>query len=128
MAATLTFYFLCLKELQMIEAETTRSSLLLQSVFTGKAQEAFTALSVSERVCEGRTNEGHQIGSNWTNRLRFRNWRKSDWQTHAGVAMELTGFFNLWCVAVGVTFEALCDLIVLEHFNKDRFWASGQLF
>ncbi|KAL2089323.1 hypothetical protein ACEWY4_014011 [Coilia grayii] len=97
-------------------------TLLLQSVFTGKAQEAFIALSVSERkkyksVKEPVLRAFEQVPEFY--RQRFRNWRKGERQTFSEVARDLTAFFNRWCVSVNVsTFEALCDLIILEQFKN----------
>lgn len=96
--------------------------LLLQTVLVGKAQEAFVALPTTERKnyqcvkdavlkCYELIPEAY--------RQRFRNWRKSDRQTHAEIARELSSFFHRWCTAEGISnFDDLCDLVILEQFKN----------
>lgn len=97
-------------------------TLLLQSVFTGKAQQAFISLSVSERknyqcIKDAVLRAFEQVPEFY--RQRFRNWRKNDQQTHTEVAREITSFFNRWCSSTGVNnFETLCNLVVLEQFKN----------
>ncbi|KAK0137943.1 hypothetical protein N1851_025819 [Merluccius polli] len=51
-------------------------------------------------------------------RQRFHNWRKTERQTHAELARDLTSFFHRWRTAEGVdTFKDLCDLLILEQFK-----------
>uniref|UniRef100_A0A9J8CPB7 Gypsy retrotransposon integrase-like protein 1 n=1 Tax=Cyprinus carpio carpio TaxID=630221 RepID=A0A9J8CPB7_CYPCA len=96
--------------------------LLLQTVLVGKAQEALVALPTTERKnyqcvkdavlkCYELIPEAY--------RQRFRNWRKSDRQTHAEIARELSSFFHRWCTAEGISnFDDLCDLVILEQFKN----------
>ncbi|KAL2102368.1 hypothetical protein ACEWY4_001536 [Coilia grayii] len=96
--------------------------LLLQSVLTGRAQDAFVALSVAERRKYTSVKEAilkaHELVPE-AYRQKFRNWRKGDRQTHTELVRELTVFFNRWCTAEGVsTFRGLCDLVLLEQFKN----------
>lgn len=80
-------------------------TLLLQSVITGRAQEAFVALSASQRKnyasVKGAILKAFELVPE-AYRQKFRNWRKGDGQTHIDLARELTGFFIL----VGVHLRA----------------------
>lgn len=97
-------------------------TLLLQSVLVDKAQEAFVALSATDRreyekVKKAVLKSYELVPEAY--RLRFRNWKKGDRQTYTEVARELNTHFNRWCAAVGVTtFEQLSNLIVLEQFRN----------
>ncbi|KAL3967153.1 FMS-like tyrosine kinase 1 [Sarotherodon galilaeus] len=97
--------------------------IMLQSVLTGKAQEAYSALSASD--CQSFATVKDAVLKAYelvpeAYRQRFRSWRKSDKQSHLEFARDLTKHFNRWCSALGVsTFQDLCELMVLEQF-KDR--------
>lgn len=94
---------------------------MLLSVITGRAQEAYMALTVEDRK------DYYKVKSTILKvyelvpeayRQRFRNWRKEDRQTHVEVGRELTVHFDQWCAASNVsTFEELQDLILLEQFS-----------
>lgn len=97
-------------------------TLLLQSVFVGKAQEAFIALPGSDRKVYTKVKDAvlkaYELVPE-AYRIRFRNWEKREKQTYMEVARELKGHFNRWCTAGGVsTFEELTSLIVLEQFRN----------
>ncbi|KAL2091618.1 hypothetical protein ACEWY4_013881 [Coilia grayii] len=95
-------------------------TLLLQTVFTGRAQDAFIALSVADRkdyVCvkEAVLRAYEQVPEFY--RQRFRSWKKTERQTYSEVARDIVSFFDRWCSSVNVkSFQQLCDLIVLEQF------------
>lgn len=97
-------------------------TLLLQTVLVGRAQEAFVALSFVERksyqsVKEAVLKSYELIPEAY--RQCFRNWRKSEKQTHADVARELSSFFNRWRTAEEIdSFNDLCDLVILEQFKN----------
>ncbi|KAL2077768.1 hypothetical protein ACEWY4_027272 [Coilia grayii] len=96
--------------------------LLLQSVIFGKAQEAFIALTDAQRKryisVKNSILKAYELVPE-AYRQKFRNWRKSDRQTHLELGRELTTLFNRWRTSEGVdTFEKLCDLVVLEQFKN----------
>ncbi|KAL4009454.1 hypothetical protein ACER0C_003306 [Sarotherodon galilaeus] len=97
--------------------------IMLQSVLTGKAQEAYSALSAADcrsfATVKDAVLKAYELVPE-AYRQRFRSWRKSDKQSHIEFARDLTKHFNRWCSALGVsTFQDLCELMVLEQF-KDR--------
>lgn len=97
-------------------------TLLLQSVLTGKAQDAFVALSADERKkyasVKGAVLKAYELVPE-AYRQKFRHWRKGDRQLYTEFVRELTTFFNRWCTAEGVhIFETLCDLVLLEQFKN----------
>lgn len=98
--------------------------IMLQSVLTGKAQEAYLALSAvdcrSFATVKDAVLKAYELVPE-AYRQRFRSWRKSDKQSHIEFARDLTKHFNRWCSALRVTsFQDLCELMVLEQF-KDVF-------
>ena len=95
---------------------------LLQCVLTGKAREAFSALSVADSrvyaVVKSSVLKVYELVPE-AYRQRFRYRRKLDGQTYSEYVRDLTCAFNRWCTASEVTtFEALCDLVVLEQFKN----------
>ena len=100
------------------DAERT---LLLQCVLTGKAQEAYSALSLAESKVylsvKSAVLKAYELVPE-AYRQKFRLWEKSAKQTHMEFARVLTTHFNRWCISLGVnTYADLCDLIVLEQFK-----------
>ena len=94
---------------------------LLQSVLTGKAQEAYSVLGELESQNYATVKEvilkAYELVPK-AYRQRFRSWRKSDKQSHVELAKDLTKHFNRWCSVLEVTtFEDLCDLMTQEHFK-----------
>lgn len=52
-------------------------------------------------------------------RQRFRTWEKSIKQMHVEFAWDLVNLFSRWCASLQVnTYEALCNLTVLEQFKR----------
>ena len=97
-------------------------TLLLQCVLTGKAQEAYSALTIVESreyaTVKAAVLRSYELVPE-AYRQRFRTWEKSSRQTHVEFAREQCTHFSRWCSAVKVdTFDALCDLIVLEQFKN----------
>ncbi|KAK0150003.1 hypothetical protein N1851_009237 [Merluccius polli] len=96
--------------------------LLLQTVLSGRAQDAYVALSPTERKCYQAVKDAvlrvyEQVPEFY--RQRFRNWRKTDRQTYSEVARDLVSYFDRWCSAVNIeTFNQLCDLVILEQFKN----------
>lgn len=95
--------------------------LLLQCVLTGKAQEAFCSLAAVPNLQYSTVKDAVLKSFELVPeayRRRFRTWRKGDRQSHLEFARDLTCQFNRWRTSLKVTtFEALCDLIVLEQFK-----------
>lgn len=96
--------------------------LMLQCALTGRAQEAYSALSVSDSqnycLVKSAVLKAYELVPE-AYRQRFRTWKKADNQTHLEFARDLTGHFTRWCSALEVkTFDDLCDLILLEQFKN----------
>lgn len=97
-------------------------ALLLQSVLTGRAQEAYSALSEIDCLDYAKVKaavlKSYELVPE-AYRQKFRNWVKNERQTHVEFARELMGHFNRWCSALGVdTFDSLSELMVLEQFKN----------
>lgn len=93
---------------------------MLQSVFTGKAQAAYSALSEHEsrvyKTVKESVLKAYELVPE-AYRQRFRSWRKAERQSHVEFVSDLSRHFQKWCLALNVeTFEDLCDLVVFEQF------------
>lgn len=98
----------------------TERVVMLQSVFTGKAQAAYSALTEREsrdyNTVKDAVLKAYELVPE-AYRQRFRSWRKAEKQSHVEFARDLCKHFNRWCSALDVTtYEELCDLILLEQF------------
>uniref|UniRef100_A0A674APU8 SCAN box domain-containing protein n=1 Tax=Salmo trutta TaxID=8032 RepID=A0A674APU8_SALTR len=96
-------------------------TLMLQCVLTGKAQEAYAALSVADSVSYDKVKTAvlqiYELVPE-AYRQRFRTLERHDKHTHVEFARKLSSQFNRWCSASAVmTFQGLCDLIMLEQFK-----------
>ena len=96
-------------------------TLMLQCVLTGKAQEAYSALSVHDSASYDKVKTAvlqiYELVPE-AYRQRFRTLKRDDNQTHVEFARQLSLQFNRWCSASAVvTFQGLCDLIMLEQFK-----------
>uniref|UniRef100_A0A674MJC2 SCAN box domain-containing protein n=1 Tax=Takifugu rubripes TaxID=31033 RepID=A0A674MJC2_TAKRU len=96
------------------------ATLLLQCVLTGKAQEAFSALSMADSENYNSVKiavlKAYELVPE-AYRQKFRTSRKHD-KTYVEFVRELTTLFNRWRIASGVeTFPQLCELILLEQFK-----------
>lgn len=95
---------------------------LLQCVLTGKAREAFSALSVADSRVYATVKSAvlkvyELVPEAYRQRFRFR--KRLDSQTYSEFVRGLTSAFNRWSTASeATTFEGLCDLIVLEQFKN----------
>lgn len=101
-----------------VDSERT---LLLQCVLTGRAQEAYSALSATDCQVYSKVKmavlKAYELVPE-AYRQKFRTWKKGNVQTHVEFARELQGHFNRWCVAGNIkSIEELKDLIVLEQFK-----------
>ena len=97
-------------------------ALLLQCVLTGKAQRAYSALSVEdsrkyETVKTSVLRAFELIPESY--RIRFRKLRKQSGQTHVEFARDLRLQCQRWCASLDVkTFDKIFDLIVLEQYKN----------
>uniref|UniRef100_A0A8D0AC21 CCHC-type domain-containing protein n=1 Tax=Sander lucioperca TaxID=283035 RepID=A0A8D0AC21_SANLU len=96
-------------------------TMLLQCVLSGKAREAFSALSVADSKVYAKVKSAvlkiyELVPEAYRQRFRYR--EKLDSQTYSEFVRDLTSAFNCWCRASEVsTFEGLSNLIVLEQFK-----------
>ena len=97
--------------------------LLLQSVLRGKAQEAYTALPISECVdynsVKNAILKAYELVPE-AYRQKFRNYRKQESQTHVEFAHEKEVYFDRWWNSreVGTDFEKLRQVILIEEFKR----------
>uniref|UniRef100_A0A8C5CMY1 Gypsy retrotransposon integrase-like protein 1 n=1 Tax=Gadus morhua TaxID=8049 RepID=A0A8C5CMY1_GADMO len=97
-------------------------TVMLQCALTGRAQEAYSALSVADgqdyECVKSAVLKVYELVPE-AYRQRFRSWKRVEKQTHLEFARDLTGHFARWCAALKVeTFEDLSELIVLEQFKN----------
>ncbi|KAK0156529.1 hypothetical protein N1851_000148 [Merluccius polli] len=96
--------------------------LLLQCVFTGKAQEVFSALSMDQAkqydVVRDSILHAYELVPE-AYRQKFRNARKLEQRTFVEFAREKERLFDRWCTAQNVqTRDDLRQLILLEDFKN----------
>lgn len=96
-------------------------TLMLQCVFTGKAQRAFSALSSVDSASYAKVKaavlKAYELVPE-AYRQRFRNWERRDQQSHVEFVQDISMHFSRWCSASSVeSFDDLCDLVVLEQFK-----------
>ncbi|KAI7799880.1 hypothetical protein IRJ41_013806 [Triplophysa rosa] len=94
--------------------ETDRT-VMLQSVLVGKAQEAYTALSVEERKKYDSVNLSY--------RQRFRTWRKIERQTHMEVTRELSNHFDRCELREIMILEQLKNIVpdqIAVYINENK--------
>jgi len=96
-------------------------TLLLQSVLTGKAQEAYAYLAwenITYESVKAAVLKAYELVPE-PYRQRFRTSQKRANQSHMDFVRELSNHFNRWCVASSVdNFDSLCNLIILEQFKN----------
>lgn len=96
-------------------------TLLLQCVFTGKAQEVYSALSLEQSgeydVVKSAVLHVYELVPE-AYRQKFRNLIKADECTHVEFAREKENLFDRWCTSMKVTTKAqLRELVLLEEFK-----------
>ena len=96
--------------------------LLLQCVFTGKAQEVLSALSIDQvkqyDVVRDSILHAYELVPE-AYRQKFRNARKLEQRTFVEFAFEKERLFDRWCTAQNVqTREDLRQLVLLEDFKN----------
>lgn len=93
--------------------------MLLQSVLTGKAQEAYSALSVADskvyEIVKSAVLKVYELVPE-AYRQRFR-FKKQDNHTYTEFTRDLASQFHRWCSSEVSTCEDLCDLIIVEQFK-----------
>lgn len=97
-------------------------TLLLQCVFTGRAQEVLLSLSTQDSgnydCVKSAVLKAYELVLE-AYRQQFRCWQKSEKQTHVEFVREIQTHFNRWCTASSVkTLSDLGDLVVLEQFKN----------
>uniref|UniRef100_A0A3P8WEH2 Gypsy retrotransposon integrase-like protein 1 n=1 Tax=Cynoglossus semilaevis TaxID=244447 RepID=A0A3P8WEH2_CYNSE len=117
-----TFFSLFERVAETCEWLDTERTLLLQCVFTGKAQEAYSALSSTDSKIYVKVKaavlKAYELVPE-AYRQHFRGVRKREQQTHVEFVREMVLQFNRWCSASEVvTFQQLCDLVTLEQFKN----------
>ena len=106
-----------------LEWPTKSWPLLLQSVIKGKAQEAYSALSLEDsgkyEVVKAAILKAYELVPE-AYRQKFRNYRKFDNQTHVEFAYEKAIYFERWCTSkkVNDSFEDLKQLVLVEEFKR----------
>lgn len=98
-------------------------SLMLQSVIKGKAQQAYSALSVDDaskyEVVKQAILSAYELVPE-AYRQKFRSLRKIDSQTYVEFAHDKEVYFERWCTsrAVNSDFKKLKDLLLVEEFKR----------
>ena len=97
--------------------------ILLQSILKGKAQEAYSALSVHKCYCYDTVKKAilkaYELVPE-AYRQRFRDFGKSDAQTLAEYAREKETLFQRWCNSRDVDgdYTKLKELVLVEEFKR----------
>lgn len=95
---------------------------MLQSVFVGKAQETYSALTPEQTLSYNTVKDAILKSYEMVpeaHRLKFRTWRRGEGKTHVEFSREMLLHFTRWCNAMGTdTYEKLHHLIALEHFKN----------
>ncbi len=95
---------------------------MLQSVFTGKAQEAYSSLSVEDATdyltVKNAVLRAYELVPE-AYRQKCRSWKKTDSQTHVEFVHDISVYFNRWCTASDVkTLDDLKELMLLEQLKS----------
>ncbi|KAJ8045731.1 hypothetical protein HOLleu_08795 [Holothuria leucospilota] len=97
-------------------------SILIQSNFTGKAQEVYSALSIEDSMDYDKVKkailQAYELVTEACHQ-KFRKYRKADTQTYAEGAYQKERHFDRWCASKKVsTFDALRQLMLVEEFKR----------
>ncbi|KAJ8039331.1 hypothetical protein HOLleu_17010 [Holothuria leucospilota] len=97
-------------------------SILIQSNFTGKAQEVYSALSIEDSMDYDKVKkailQAYELVPE-AYRQKFRKYRKADTQTYVEFAYQKERHFDRWCASKKVsTFDALRQLMLVEEFKR----------
>lgn len=96
--------------------------LLLQCVFTGKAQEAYASLSPEDSLNYDKVKcaveRAYELVPE-AYRQKFRRYEKAENQSYVEFGRDKIALFDRWCAAQKVTtFEQLRDLVLMEEFKN----------
>ncbi|KAJ8046946.1 hypothetical protein HOLleu_05792 [Holothuria leucospilota] len=97
-------------------------SILIQSNFTGKAQEVYSALSIEDSMDYDKVKkailQAYELVPE-AYRQKFRKYRKADTQTYVEFAYQKEKHFDRWCASKKVsTFDTLRQLMLVEEFKR----------
>ncbi|KAJ8035491.1 hypothetical protein HOLleu_22740 [Holothuria leucospilota] len=97
-------------------------SILIQSNFTGKAQEVYSSLSIEDSMDYDKVKkailQAYELVPE-AYRQKFRKYRKADTQTYVEFAYQKERHFDRWCASKKVsTFDALRQLMLVEEFKR----------
>ena len=98
-------------------------SLMLQSVIKGKAQQAYSALSVEDatdyEVVKKAILSAYELVPE-AYRQKFRHLRKTESQTYVEFAHDKEVYFERWCTSMTVNgdYKKLKDLVLVEEFKR----------
>ncbi|KAJ8044956.1 hypothetical protein HOLleu_07861 [Holothuria leucospilota] len=97
-------------------------SILIQSNFTGKAQEVYSALSIEDSMDYDKVKkailQAYELVPE-AYRQKFRKYRKADTQTYVEFAYQKERQFDRWCASKKVsTFDTLRQLMLVEEFKR----------
>ncbi|XP_041849949.1 uncharacterized protein LOC121645524 [Melanotaenia boesemani] len=104
--------------------DSSARALLLQCVLVGRAQEAFSVLSVSDSQdyvkVKAAVLQAYELVPE-AYRQRFRSCGKAAGQSYLEFARDLKLHFTRWCSAAKVAdFERLCELILLTYICEQK--------
>ncbi|KAJ8021628.1 hypothetical protein HOLleu_38887 [Holothuria leucospilota] len=96
--------------------------ILIQSNFTVKAQEVYSALSIEDSMDYDKVKkailQAYELVPE-AYRQKFRKYRKADTQTYVEFAYQKERHFDRWCTSKKVsTFDTLRQLILVEEFKR----------
>ncbi|KAJ8050568.1 hypothetical protein HOLleu_03818 [Holothuria leucospilota] len=97
-------------------------SILIQSNFTGKAQEVYSALSIEDSMDYDKVKkailQAYELVPE-AYRQKFRKYRKADTQTYVEFAYQKERHFDRWCASKKVsTFDTFRQLMLVEEFKR----------
>ncbi|KAJ8035316.1 hypothetical protein HOLleu_22499 [Holothuria leucospilota] len=97
-------------------------SILIQSNFTGKAQEVYSALSIEDSMDYDKVKkdilQAYELVPEAYHQ-KFRKYRKADTQTYVEFAYQKERHFDRWCASKKVsTFDTLRQLMLVEEFKR----------
>ncbi|KAJ8040905.1 hypothetical protein HOLleu_15350 [Holothuria leucospilota] len=107
---------------ELIKWPRDKWSILIQSNFTGMAQEVCSALSIEDSMDYDQVKrailQAYELVPE-AYRQKFRKYRKADTQTYAEFAYQKKRHFDRWCASKKVsTFDALRQLMLVEEFKQ----------
>ncbi|KAJ8020406.1 hypothetical protein HOLleu_39989 [Holothuria leucospilota] len=108
-------------------------SILIQSNFTGKAQEVYSALSIEDSMDYDKVKkailQAYELVPE-AYRQKFRKYRKANTQTYVEFAYQKERHFDRWCASKKVsTFDTLRQLMLVEEFKRrPKLFQGGECY